>query len=151
MAVVLRIDTGELCRAIFPVKRLRLRLDVVLQTNNPRKIELLRSLGVDVTERIPCIVKAQKHNLGYLSTKRSRMRHILAPESDLDGSYCIWNHDGEPLQAAIFPKAKLEQNGAPVQLFVDERVGEEKPSAALKDAQRALKRKQKSSTKGQNR
>ena len=70
------------------------------QTNNPRKIQLLEALGVRVIDRIPCIVQAQQHNLGYLSTKRARMNHYLA--SELDGSFCYWNHDGEPLKPAIF-------------------------------------------------
>lgn len=72
-----------------------------VQTNNPRKIKVLQSLGVQVTRRIPCIVMAQKHNLGYLSTKQTRMNHLLSSfdeqEPELDGSFCIWNHDGEAL------------------------------------------------------
>ena len=40
------------------------------QTNNPRKIRVLEELGVEVTARIPCIVKAQEHNVGYLATKQ---------------------------------------------------------------------------------
>lgn len=74
---------------------------VAVQTNNPRKIEVLQALGVEVTDRIPCIVKAQQHNLGYLSTKRARMRHLLSPQPELDGSYCIWNHEGEALQPSV--------------------------------------------------
>ena len=62
----------------------------MLQTNNPRKISVLREMGVLVTDRIPCIVKAQAYSQGYLATKQERMMH------ELDGSYCFWNHDGEP-------------------------------------------------------
>ena len=40
------------------------------QTNNPRKIQVLEELGVVVTARIPCIVKAQELNMGYLATKQ---------------------------------------------------------------------------------
>ncbi len=40
------------------------------QTNNPRKIAVLEELGVVVTERIPCLVQAQEHSLGYLTTKQ---------------------------------------------------------------------------------
>ena len=61
----------------------------ILQTNNPRKISTLQSLGVQVLERIPCIVKAQKYSEGYLKVKQSRMSHVF------DGSFCHWNH-GEP-------------------------------------------------------
>ena len=70
----------------------------VLQTNNPRKINLLRSLGVIVTERIPCIVKAQALNKHYLATKQQRMQHDLYDE--LDGSFCYWNHGGETLSVS---------------------------------------------------
>ncbi len=42
----------------------------MLQTNNPRKIKVLEELGVVVTARIPCIVEAQEHNIGYLATKQ---------------------------------------------------------------------------------
>ena len=41
------------------------------QTNNPRKIAVLEELGVVVTERIPCLVQAQEHSLGYLTTKQA--------------------------------------------------------------------------------
>ena len=63
---------------------------------------MLEALGVRVTKRIPCIVRAQKHNLGYLSTKRSRMKHMLDREADLNGDFCYWNHDGEPLRSSVF-------------------------------------------------
>jgi hypothetical protein len=62
------------------------------QTNNPRKIRVLRELGVVVTARLPCIVQSQQFNEGYLNVKQARMQH------DLDGSFCYWNHDGEPLR-----------------------------------------------------
>ena len=76
---------------------------LVMQTNNPRKIEMLEALGVRVMERIPCVVQAQSHNLGYLSTKRNRMKHYLGEDGRLDGSFCYWNHDGEPLQVTPVP------------------------------------------------
>lgn len=44
------------------------------QTNNPRKIAVLEELGVTVTERIPCLVQAQAHSVGYLTTKQARAR-----------------------------------------------------------------------------
>jgi len=40
------------------------------QTNNPRKIAVLEELGVVVVERLPCLVQAQEHSLGYLTTKQ---------------------------------------------------------------------------------
>ena len=38
--------------------------------------------------RIPCIVKPNLFNQGYLEAKEGRMKHFL------DGSWCHWNHDG---------------------------------------------------------
>ncbi|KAL6771179.1 hypothetical protein ACKKBF_B34255 [Auxenochlorella protothecoides x Auxenochlorella symbiontica] len=84
---------------------------VRLMTNNPRKMAEVAALGVAVTGRIPCVVPAQPHSRGYLDAKQARMDHILdrrgeggaagddgdaASESQLDGSFCYWNHEGEP-------------------------------------------------------
>ena len=52
---------------------------------------MLSALGVDVTGRVPCIVKAQEFNEDYMATKAARMSH------ELTGQYCFWNHDGEPM------------------------------------------------------
>lgn len=50
---------------------------IKLMTNNPRKIRVLSSLGVQVDGRIPCIVAANEVNKGYLATKENRMEHLL--------------------------------------------------------------------------
>jgi GTP cyclohydrolase II len=65
------------------------------QTNNPRKIAEISALGITVTERVPCIVKTQQYNRGYLAAKQARMEHILSDE-ELDGQFCFWEHAGEP-------------------------------------------------------
>jgi GTP cyclohydrolase II len=49
---------------------------VRLLTNNPEKVEALRAEGLDV-ERVPVHIEAGEHSSGYLSTKRSRMGHLL--------------------------------------------------------------------------
>eukprot|EP00775_Hariotina_reticulata_P012739 gene12739-12868_t len=36
--------------------------------------------------------------MGYLTVKRDRMDHLLGNDGELDGSWCYWNHDGEPTQ-----------------------------------------------------
>jgi len=47
-----------------------------LITNNPRKIERLLDLGVDVSGTIPMVVpKANPYNRKYLETKKDRMNH----------------------------------------------------------------------------
>lgn len=48
-----------------------------LLTNNPRKVEALAALGIEVTERLPLHAGAGAHNRAYLDTKRDRSGHQL--------------------------------------------------------------------------
>ena len=50
---------------------------VQLMTNNPAKVDALRSLGVAVVGRVPVIVAPTAFSAGYLETKRARMAHEL--------------------------------------------------------------------------
>ncbi|MDB4944350.1 MAG: 3,4-dihydroxy-2-butanone 4-phosphate synthase [Labilithrix sp.] len=61
---------------------------VQLMTNNPAKVDALRSLGVEVTGRLPVIVPPNPYSAGYLETKRARMAHELPSHlaSHVDGS-----------------------------------------------------------------
>src|SRR3972149_9660439 len=54
---------------------------VRLMTNNPAKIEALQSYGVRISRRIPLQVVAKPSNVGYLRTKKEKMRHILETPS----------------------------------------------------------------------
>ena len=54
-------------------------LSVRLMTNNPEKVSALRELGVEVVGRVPVLVAATAHSLGYLEAKRLRMAHDLPP------------------------------------------------------------------------
>eukprot|EP00192_Tetraselmis_astigmatica_P013893 CAMPEP_0117685090 /NCGR_PEP_ID=MMETSP0804-20121206/21529_1 /TAXON_ID=1074897 /ORGANISM="Tetraselmis astigmatica, Strain CCMP880" /LENGTH=308 /DNA_ID=CAMNT_0005496289 /DNA_START=216 /DNA_END=1142 /DNA_ORIENTATION=+ len=70
---------------------------IQLMTNNPRKVNTISCLGIQITKRIPCVVPANMVNQGYLDAKRQRMSHDLEPDSDsdlLDGSWCYWDHSG---------------------------------------------------------
>lgn len=55
---------------------------IKLMTNNPRKIERLSSLGVDVVDRIPVEIEAQEHSEGYLKVKGERMNHIFKEKAN---------------------------------------------------------------------
>src|SRR5512140_2125499 len=49
---------------------------VRLLTNNPRKIDGLRTFGVDVVDRIPLVIPPNAHNVDYLRTKAHRSGHL---------------------------------------------------------------------------
>ena len=55
-----------------------------LLTNNPAKIEGLRSHGIEVVERLPVHVEPNPFNLRYLRTKKEKMGHHF-PASILHG------------------------------------------------------------------
>ena len=50
---------------------------IKLITNNPRKIVGLGGYGLEVTERVPIEFPPNEYNKNYLSTKESKMGHIL--------------------------------------------------------------------------
>lgn len=56
--------------------------EVSLLTNNPNKVEQLRSHQIDVVEMVPLIVGVGEYNRDYLQTKGQRMGHHIKP-SDL--------------------------------------------------------------------
>ncbi|UWQ22124.1 GTP cyclohydrolase II [Jannaschia sp. W003] len=47
-----------------------------LMTNNPRKIEMMRAQGVEVTERVPLHVGRGADNAAYLDVKRAKSGHL---------------------------------------------------------------------------
>ncbi|APA98187.1 bifunctional 3,4-dihydroxy-2-butanone-4-phosphate synthase/GTP cyclohydrolase II [Nocardia seriolae] len=55
-----------------------------LLTNNPDKRAGIEGYGLSISERVPMPVRANKHNLRYLRTKRDRMGHDLVGLEDLD-------------------------------------------------------------------
>jgi|SRR5680860_22567 len=50
---------------------------VRLMTNNPRKIVGLEGYGLKVVERVPIEIQSKPENSAYLSTKKTKMGHIL--------------------------------------------------------------------------
>ncbi|MCD2518684.1 GTP cyclohydrolase II [Massilia sp. G4R7] len=66
----------ELCLpmlAQFGVRKLR------LMTNNPRKIDALTRLGIEVTDRVPLLVNRNAYNNSYLNTKQAKLGHMMTP------------------------------------------------------------------------
>jgi GTP cyclohydrolase II len=50
---------------------------VRLLTNNPRKVDMLQSCGLTVTERVPLQVGMTPQNADYLATKAAKSGHLL--------------------------------------------------------------------------
>jgi len=46
-----------------------------LLTNNPKKIESLE--GIEITQRLPIMMEANKHNKNYLQIKKEKMGHLF--------------------------------------------------------------------------
>jgi GTP cyclohydrolase II len=55
---------------------------VRLLTNNPAKVDALRSLGIDVVARVALHTPPNPHNRGYLETKAQRMGHYAADDAN---------------------------------------------------------------------
>ena len=56
--------------------------NVQLLTNNPRKMEHLQKLGVQIDKRLPLQLQTKAEAYDYLNSKRLRMGHILIPKSE---------------------------------------------------------------------
>lgn len=54
----------------FKIRHLR------LMTNNPRKVDALKEMGIEVTEIIPHHTEANPHNESYLSVKVDKLGHM---------------------------------------------------------------------------
>src|SRR5437867_7111085 len=55
---------------------------VALITNNPEKIDALSRGGIRVARRIPLVVSPNRFNAVYLKTKRSKLGHLSAEETE---------------------------------------------------------------------
>ena len=55
-----------------------------LLSNNPRKAAGLRAYGVEVSEELPLILPATRHNAKYLAAKRDKLGHRLTSPSPHD-------------------------------------------------------------------
>ncbi len=69
-------DEREYTVAALILESLQVK-SIDLITNNPKKIDGLKKLGVNVDKRIPVEVVAHDDNLDYLKTKAKKMAHLL--------------------------------------------------------------------------
>jgi|SRR5579859_343690 len=72
-------DEREYSVAAHMLMSLKVRSVQVL-TNNPRKLEALSALGVQVKGRLPLIMPPNPYNVFYLETKARKSGHLLYPE-----------------------------------------------------------------------
>lgn len=77
-----------------------------LLTNNPEKIRSLRTLGIDVVERVPLEVPSRQENARYLATKRDRMHHLLSPAAQTGPPQPDPAQPGRGLSATAGPAAQ---------------------------------------------
>ncbi len=54
---------------------------VKLLTNNPKKVEALKAIGIHVQQRIPHETGRNPHNVEYLQTKKGKLGHLLEDDS----------------------------------------------------------------------
>ena len=76
--IALGFDDDE--RLYYPAKQILKKLNIdklKLITNNPKKVENLTNLGINVKKRIAIKIEANKHNKKYLETKSKKSGHIL--------------------------------------------------------------------------
>jgi len=69
-------DERDYSAAAGMLNALRVK-SIKLLSNNPRKLEGLQRLGIVITERMPHIMPANRHNHKYLETKARKSGHIL--------------------------------------------------------------------------
>ncbi len=78
-------DERDYAIAAHMLKSLEVK-SVNLMTNNPRKINALTSLGINVVGRIPVIIPPNEYNARYLQTKMVKSHHMLEldPKEQVD-------------------------------------------------------------------
>ncbi len=72
----LPVDARDYGVAAQIIQLLKIR-SVSLLTNNPDKIEQLTAAGVEVAERIPIVIPANRYDSEYLEVKKEKMGHLL--------------------------------------------------------------------------
>lgn len=73
-----------------------------LITNNPFKMDQIRSLGVNIVDRVSMEVPPNPYNLKYLISKRDKMDHLLDPNMKVDA-------DVPEVAAAGYPSVSVEE------------------------------------------
>jgi len=72
----LGVDLREYDQCVEILRDLGIR-KVKVMSNNPEKIEAMKSGGLEVSERVPIEFEPSKDTAKYLSTKKFQMGHLL--------------------------------------------------------------------------
>lgn len=56
---------------------------VKLMTNNPKKVDALKALGIEVVERLPHQTGRNPHNIKYLETKKGKLGHLFDGKDEI--------------------------------------------------------------------
>jgi GTP cyclohydrolase II len=78
LALGFRDDERDYSVAAHMLHSLKVK-SIRLMTNNPKKIDGLRELGIAVSDRLPLIIAPNPYNRFYLETKSARSGHLLDP------------------------------------------------------------------------
>lgn len=55
--------------------------DMMLMTNNPKKVVGLEAYGLNIVERVPVVSQPNEHNERYLQTKAAKLGHLFGGEA----------------------------------------------------------------------
>jgi GTP cyclohydrolase II len=69
-------DLRDFTIAVKALEHLNIK-SIELLSNNPNKIKIWEHSGINVSKRIPLIIKQNAHNLDYLSVKKEQLNHLL--------------------------------------------------------------------------
>ena len=92
IALGFRDDEREYGVAAHMLASLKVK-SIRLMTNNPRKIDELKKLGVEIAERVPHILPANEHNEFYLQTKALKSGHLI----DFNGKEHLLEQSDRPI------------------------------------------------------
>jgi GTP cyclohydrolase II len=72
------IDLRDYALAVDILRFLKVR-SLRLMTNNPEKIDAVRSSGIEIVERLSADVPSSPYSAHYLATKREKLGHLSSP------------------------------------------------------------------------
>lgn len=76
------VDLRDYGLSVEVLRFLNIR-SVQLMTNNPEKINAVRSAGIEIARRVSADVPANPHSAQYLAIKRSKLGHLFNRAADL--------------------------------------------------------------------